>query len=69
MATASGSSVSHGFLKRLRPGLPLIACDKCCDETKIVMEYRVKEGPNKDRIFYKRPDRNVSYFIVFNDYG
>ena len=37
---------------------------------KIVMEYRVKkEGPNKDRIFYKCPDRNVSYFIVFNDYG
>ena len=27
------------------------------------------EGPNKDRIFYKCPDRNVSYFIVFNDYG
>ena len=69
MAIASGSSASHGFPKRLRPGLPLIACGKCCDETKIVMEYRVKEGPNKDRIFYKYPDRNVSYFIVFNDYG
>ena len=70
MVTASGSSASHGFPKRLRPGLPLIACGKCCDETKIVMEYRVKEeGPNKGRIFYKCPDRNVSYFIVFNDYG
>ena len=46
MATASRSSASHGFPKRLRPGFPLIACDKCCDETKIVMEYRVKEGPN-----------------------
>ena len=70
MATASGSSASHGFPKRLRPVLPLIACGKCCDETKIVMEYRVKkEGPNKCRIFYKCPDRNVSYFIVFNDYG
>ena len=69
MATASGFSTSHGFPKRLRPGLPLIACGKCCDETKIVMEYRVKESPNKGRIFYKCPDRNVSYFIVFNDYG
>ena len=60
----------HGFPKRLRPGLPLIVCDKCCDETKIVMEYQVKkEGPNKGRIFYKCPDRNVSYFIIFNDYG
>ena len=48
----------------------LIPCGKCHDETKIVMEYRVKkEGPNKDRIFYKCLDRNVSYFIVFNDYG
>ena len=37
---------------------------------KIVMEYWVKkEGLNKDRIFYKCPDRSVSYFIVFNDYG
>ena len=70
MATASGSLASHGFPKRLRPGLPLIPCGKCRDETKIVMEYRVKkEGPNKGRIFYKCPDRNVSYFIVFNDYG
>jgi hypothetical protein len=34
------------------------------------MEYRVKkEGPNKGRIFYMCPDRNVSYFIVFYDYG
>ena len=47
MATASGSSASYGFPKRLRPGLPLIACGNSCDETKIVMEYRVKkEGPN-----------------------
>ena len=38
MATASGSSVSHRFPKRLRPDLPLIPCGKCCDETKIVME-------------------------------
>ena len=68
MATASGSSVSHGFPKRLRPDLPLILCGKCRDETKIVMEYRVKkEGPNKGRI--KCPDRNVSYFIIFYDYG
>jgi hypothetical protein len=34
-----------------------------------VMEYRVKESPNKGCIFYKCPDRNVSYFIVFDDYG
>ena len=70
MATASGSLASHGFLKRLRLGLPLIACGKCCDETKIVMEYRVKKkGPNKGCIFYKCSDHNVSYFIVFYDYG
>ena len=69
MSTASGSSASNRFPKRLRPGLPLIPCGKCHDETKIVMEYRVKEGPNKGCIFYKCPDRNVSYFIVFNDYG
>ena len=66
MATASGSSASHGFPKRLRPGLPLIPCGKCRDETKIVMEYRVKkEGPNNGRIFYKYPDRNVSYLSYF----
>ena len=70
MATASGSSASHGFPKQLRSGLPLIPCGKCRDETKIMMEYWVKkEGPNKGHIFYKCPDRNVSYFIVFNDYG
>ena len=41
---------------------------KC--EEKIVMEYRVrKECPNKGRIFYKCPDRNVSYFVAFDDYG
>ena len=70
MAIASGSSASHGFPKRLRPGLPLIQSGKCRDEMKIVMEYQVKkEGPNKGRIFYKCPDRNMSYFIVFYDYG
>ena len=53
--------------KRLRLNLPLIACDKC--EEKIVMEYRVrKECPNKGRIFDKCPDRNVSYFVAFDDY-
>jgi hypothetical protein len=51
MATASGSSASHGFPKRLRPGLPFIACGKCRDEMKIVMEYPVKEGTNKGCIF------------------
>jgi hypothetical protein len=69
MATTFGSSASHGFPKRLRSGLPFIACGKCHDATKIVMEYRVKEGPNKGRIFYKCSDRNVSYFITFDDYG
>ena len=67
MATTSGSSASHRVPKRLRPDLPLIACGKC---EKIVMEYRVrKECPNKGRIFYKCPDRNVSYFVAFDDYG
>ena len=28
-----------------------------------------KECPNKGRIFYKCPDRNVSYFVAFDDYG
>ena len=68
MSIDSGSSASHRVPKRLSPDLPLIACGKC--EEKIVMEYRVrKECPNKGRIFYKCPDRNVSYFIVFYDYG
>ena len=68
MTTASGSSASHRVPKRLRPDLPLIACGKC-DEN-IVMEYRVrKEYHNKGRIFYKCPDRNVSYSVVFDDYG
>ena len=68
MATASGSSASHWVPKRLRPDLSLIAGGKC--EEKIVMEYPVrKECPNKGRIFYKCPDRNVSYFIVFDNYG
>ena len=68
MSTASGSLASHRVPKRLRPNLPLIACGKC--EEKIVMEYRVrKECPNKGRIFYKCLDRNVSYFVAFDDYG
>jgi hypothetical protein len=62
MATASRSSASHGVRKRLRPDLPLVTCDKC--EMKIVLEYRVKkECPNKGRIFYTCPDRNVSCFL------
>ena len=68
MATASGSWASHRVPKRLRPDLPLIACDKC--EEKIVMEYQVrKECPNKGRIFYKCLDCNVSYFVAFDDYS
>ena len=67
MATASGSTASHGFPKRLRPGLPLILCGKCRDETKIVMEYRVKkEGPNKDRIFYKCPNQDTKDSWEYN---
>ena len=67
MATAFGSSVSHRVSKRLRPDLPLIAYGKC--EEKIMMEYQVKECPNKGRIFYKCSDRNVSYFVAFDGYG
>ena len=67
MTTTSGSSASHRVTKRLRPDLPLIACGKC--EEKIMMEYRVKQCPNKGCIFYKCPDRNVSYFVAFDDYG
>ena len=52
MATASGCSASHGFPKRLRSGLPLIACGKCCDETKIVMEYRVKKEGVTPSVLY-----------------
>jgi hypothetical protein len=61
MATASGSSGSHGVCKRLRPDLPLFPYGEC--ERKIMLEYRVKECPNKDRIFYMCPDRNVSCFL------
>jgi len=69
MATTSTSLASLGFSKQLRPDLPFIPCRKCDDETKIVMEYRVKkEGPNKGRIFYKCPDRNVSYLLAFGNY-
>ena len=68
MTTVSRSSASHRVPKRLRPDLPLIACGKC--EEKIMIEYRVrKECPNKGRIFYKYLDRNVSYFVAFDDYG
>ena len=68
MATASGSSVSHGVPKRLRPDLPLIACGKCGQ--KIVRECRVKKkGHNQWRIFYTYPDREVSNFFVMFCYG
>ena len=64
MATASGSSASHGVPKLLRPDLPLIVCGKCGQ--KIMREYRVKKkkkGPNQGRIFYTCPDREVSNFL------
>ena len=62
MTTASGYSASDRFPKRLRPDLPLITCGKCMQKT--VKEYRVaKEGVNNGRIFYKCPDRNVSYIF------
>jgi hypothetical protein len=68
MATASESSSYHWVPMRLRLDLPLIVCNEC--EQKIVMEYQVrKEYPNKSRIFYKCPDRNVSYFVAFDGYG
>jgi len=68
MATASGSSASHGVPKWLRPDLPLIACGKC--GLKIVREYKVKNmGPNQGRIFYTCPDREVSNFFVMSYYG
>jgi hypothetical protein len=68
MATASESSSYHQVPKRLRLDLPIIACSEC--EQKIVTEYRVrKEYPNKGRIFYKCPNRNVSYFVAFDGYG
>jgi len=64
MATVTRSSVSQRVPKRYRPELPLITCDKC--RQKIVMEYKVsKERVNKGIIFYKCPDRNVSYFQTF----
>ena len=67
MTNASGSSAYHRVQKRLRPDLPLIECGEC--KKKNVLEFRVKkEGPNKGRIFYKCPDRNVSYSIAFDDY-
>ena len=62
MATASGSSASHGVPKRLRLDLPLIACGKYGQKT--VREYRVKKnGFNQGRIFYMCPDCEVSYFL------
>jgi len=64
MATMIGSSVSQRVQKRYRPELPLITYGKCGQ--KIVMEYKVsKDGVNKGRIFYKCPDRNVTYFQTF----
>jgi hypothetical protein len=63
MATAFGSSASHGIPKRLRSDLVLIACGKCGQKT--ILEYRVrKKGPNHGRIFYMCPDRNVSSFLI-----
>ena len=68
MATASESSASHGVPKRLRPDLPLIACDKC--RQKIVRNYRVKKkGSNQGRIFYTCPDHEVSNFFVMFCYA
>ena len=68
MATASGSSASHGVPKRLRPDLPLIACSKC--GKKIVREYRMrKKGVNQGRIFYMCLDRKLSYSFVMICYG
>ena len=63
MATVTGSSVSQRVQKRYQPELPLITFGKCGQ--KIVMEYKVSKGVNKGRIFYKYPDRNVSYFQTF----
>jgi hypothetical protein len=61
MATASGSSASHGVPKWLRLDLPLIACGKVGQ--KIVREYRVKKkGVNQGRILYMS-GREVSYFF------
>jgi len=63
MTTVTRSSVSHlRDPKRLRLYLSLIACGEC--KQKIVKEYRVKkEEINKDRIFYKCPDREVGYYF------
>jgi hypothetical protein len=65
MATASGSSASHGVPERLRSYLPLMACSECKQKT--LLECRVKKQcPNHGRIFYECPDRNVSSFgLVF----
>jgi len=60
MASASGSSASHGFCERLRPDLPLIACSECKQKT--MLEYRVKESLNHGHIVYKCPDHNVWSF-------
>ena len=64
MTTGTGSSASRSVAKRLRPELPLIIYGKC--KQKIVMEYRVKrQGPNKGRVFYKCPDRDVSFLRIW----
>ena len=68
MATAFGSSASHGVPKRLRLDFPLIVCGKCGQKT--MREYRVKKkGPNQGRIFYTCSDHEVSYFFVMFCYG
>ena len=63
MATASGSSASHGVPKRMRPDIPLIACGKCGKKT--VREYKMrKKDPNQGRIFYMCSDREVIFCHV-----
>jgi hypothetical protein len=62
MATASGSSASHGVPKRLRPDLPLIACGKCGQ--KIGREYWVKKGANQGRNFYTCPYREFFCHVL-----
>ena len=64
MTIGTGSSASRSVAKRLRLELPLIICGKC--KQKIVMEYWVKrQGPNKGHVFYKCPDRDVSFLRMW----
>jgi hypothetical protein len=60
MAIPFLSSVSHRIHERLRPDVPLIACDKNKRET--MLECKVKEDPNKGGIFYKFLDSIVRSF-------